>query len=268
MQSNIGSKAAGLTMSAPAAATLIRQVAQTSPVAAAELERLCNGVSEASGGMPIGRIRSGQLYSSTGITIVAANTIAVQTATSFAVGVNNANAALSGGRVMTFADTNMTTGGALRNSAFLATGFGVKMNIDTDAATVGAAFWDELAPQLEWILNYTSLSLQIGAQDVQRLGTVGDWPAGGTQLGFFATGTGAAGPPVEATRAQVTQGTQAFGPGSVFDYNLAIPAETTLRMDCKVERAATVPIGGVIPAGVVIRLKTTFYGFEITALQG
>jgi len=268
MQNNIGPKAAGLTLAAPAAATLIRQVAQTSPVAAAEMERLCNGVSEAAGGAPVGRIRSAQLYSSTGITIAAANTIAVQTATSFAVGVNNANAALAAGRVMTFADTNMTTGGALRNSAFLATGFGVKMNIDTDYATVAGAFWDELAPQLDWINNYCSLSLQIGAQDVQRLGTVGDWPAGGMQLGFLASGSGAAGPPVEASRTQVTQGAQPFGPGSVFDFNLAIPAETTLRLDCKVERAGTAPVGGAIPAGTVIRLKTTFYGYEITALQG
>ena len=113
-----------------------------------------------------------------------------------------------------------------------------------------------------------SLSLQVGAQDVQRLGTVGDWPAGGMQLGFFSAGDGVAGPPVQATRSQVTQGTQAFGPGSVFDFNLAIPAETTLRLDCKVERAGTAPVGGAIPAGTVIRLKTTFYGYEITALQG
>jgi hypothetical protein len=263
MQSNIGSKAAGLTMSAPAAATLIRQVAQTSPVAAAELERLCNGVSEASGGMPIGRIRSGQLFSSGGMTVLAANTAAVQTTTLFAVGVNNANASLSGGRVMTFADTNMVTGGALRNSAFLATGFGLRMSLDTDAATRAADFYDLLQPTLAWISENTSVSLQIGAQDVQRLGALEDWPSGGTRIGNqFASGANA------AINTIGLIGDAPYGPSSVFDFNLAIPAETTIRVDCKLERASTVPIGGVLPANTVIKIKGTFYGFEITALQG
>jgi len=266
MRNNIGPNLAAATPTA--AAAIIRQVAKTSPATAAELEKLCNGLNDASGGQPIARVRSAQLYSSAGITIAAANTVAVQTATAFSVGVNNANASLAGGRVMTFADTNLTTGGSLKNSAFLATGFGVKACIDTDSATVAAAFWDEIAPQLEWINNYTSLSLQIGAQDVQRLGTVGDWPAGGAQLGYFAAGSGAAGPPTEATRSMPYQGGQMYGPGSVFDFDLSIPAETTIRLDCKVERAATAPAGGALPAGIVIRLKTSFYGYEITALQG
>ena len=264
MRNNIGPNLAAATPTA--AAAIIRQVAKTSPATAAELEKLCNGLNDSTGGQPIARVRSAQLYSSAGITIGAANTIAVQTATAFSVGVNNANASLAGGRVMTFADTNLTTGGSLKNSAFLATGFGIKACIDTDSATVAAAFWDEVAPQLEWINNYTSLSLQIGAQDVQRLGTVGDWPAGGAQLGFFAAGSAAAA--TDALRSQPYQGSQMFGPESVFDFDLSIPAETTIRLDCKVERAATVPNGGALPAAIVIRLKTTFYGYEITALQG
>ena len=256
-----------LSMNSDATKALLRQVAATSPVAQAELDRLCGSVADAAGGKSVGRIRSAQLYSSAGITIAAANTVAVQTATAFSVGLNNANASLAGARVMTQADTNLTTGGSLKNSAFVATHFGVKMNIDTDSATVAAAFYDELAPQLDWINTYCSLSLQIGAQDVQRLGTVGDWPAGGAQLGFFASGAGLAGPPVEAARTIPYQGGQMYGPEAVFPFSLAIPAEPTIRLDCKVERAATAPVGGAIPAATVIRLKTTFYGYELTALS-
>ena len=263
MRSNIGAKAAGLTMAAPAVATLLRQVAQTSPVAAAELERLCNGVSEAAGGQPIGRIRSAQLYSSGGIAVPAANTVAVQTTTLFSVAVNNANASLAGGRVMNFADTNMVTGGALRNSAFLATGFGLRMSLDTDSATRAADFYDLLQPTLAWISENTSISLQIGAQDVQRLGSLEDWPSGGMRIGsMFASGTNVAQQTIGLT------GDVPYGPGSVFDFDLAIPAETTIRVDCKVERAGTVPVGGVLPAAQVIKIKGTFYGYEITALQG
>lgn len=264
MQQTIGPNLAAATPTA--AAAILRQVAQTSPAVAAELERLCNGLNAANGGQPIARVRSGQLYSSCGITIALAGTTAVQTATAFAVGVNNANASLSGGRVMTFADTNMTTGGSLKNAAFLATGFGVKAEIDTPAALVGATTFDEILPQLSWILENTSLSLQIGAQDVQRLGTVKDWPAGFMSLpnvgGGAAIGVG--------TTQPTAGGMSASGPWNVFDFDLAIPAETTLRLDCKVERLNTAGPGGVLAGGnaVVIKLKTTFYGYEITALQG
>lgn len=271
MRNHVGPKAAGLTMAAPAAATLIRQVAQTSPVAAAELERLCNGVSEAAGGAPVGRIRSAQLYSSTGVTITAGNLIAVQTGTAFAVAVNNANASLAGARVMNFADTNMVTGGALRNSAFLATGFGIKLNIDTDNATVGNIGWAELAPQLQWIYSNTSVSLQVGAQDVQRLGSVGDWPAGGTRIGSGDQPGGSGAGRTSAMMPIAFQGDTPVGPGAVFDYDLAIPAETTIRMDLKVERASTIPTYNAALAlanAIVIRAKCTFYGYEITALQG
>jgi hypothetical protein len=261
MRNNIGPNLAAATPTA--AAAIIRQVAKTSPATAAELEKLCNGLNDANGGQPIARVRSAQLYSSAGITIAAAGTTAVQTATAFSVGVNNANASLAGGRVMTFADTNLTTGGSLKNSAFLATGFGVKYEIDTDAANVGATSWDELAPQISWILDNTSMSLQIGAQDVQRLGSVGDWPAGSTQLAQTQTVTG-------GLLTQPYLGQSAFGPWNVFDFDLSIPAETTIRLDCKVERAQTASPAGALAGGnaVVIKLKTTFYGYEITALQG
>jgi hypothetical protein len=264
MRNNIGSNLAAATPTA--AAAIIRQVAQTSPAAAAELEKLCNGINDANGGQPIARVRSAQLYSKAGITIAAAGTTAVQTATAFAVGVNNANASLAGGRVMTFADTNLTTGGSLKNSAFLATGFGVKYEIDTAAGNVGATTFDEVLPQLQWILDNTSLSLQIGAQDVQRLGSVGDWPAGFSSLpnvpGGAAIGVG--------TTQPTAGGAAAYGPWNVFDFDLSIPAETTIRLDCKVERANTAGPGGALAGGndVVIALKTTFYGYEITALQG
>jgi len=261
MRQTIGPNMAAATP--VAAASIIRQVAQTSPAVAAELEKLCNGLSDATGGQPIARVRSGQLYSSCGIAIALANTVAVQTATAFSVGVNNANASLAGGRVMTFADTNLTTGGSLKNSAFLATGFGVKMSLDTDANTRGADTYDLLNPTLSWINENVSLSLQIGAQDVQRLGALSDWPAGGTRIGSqYASGANAA----IQTLGQI--GDEPNGPGSVFDFDLAIPAEATIRLDCKVERAGTAPVGGAIPAAQVVRLKTTFYGYEITALQG
>ena len=68
MRQTIGPNMAAATP--VAAASIIRQVAQTAPAVAAELEKLCNGLSDATGGQPIARVRSGQLYSSCGLSLI------------------------------------------------------------------------------------------------------------------------------------------------------------------------------------------------------
>ena len=88
----------------------------------------------------------------------------------FNVGIGQADPVLL---ALTKAETNMITGGSLKNRAFQAVKLGFRVYYDTNVAASNA---DDVLETLSWVLNNTSVDFRLGAQDVQTLGNLTQWP--------------------------------------------------------------------------------------------
>ena len=229
------------------AKAVLKDVIRSSPIAEAAVAAACER--NATG---IARIRNGMLYSTGGFATDGAGTIAAGSSfTLFNVPIGNADPTLG---TVTSAETNLTSQSRLTNEAFQTWGLGFKVFPFSDVQA-------ELAPDVYEIIEHLyqncSVKLQLGAQDVQRLGTLDMWPG----TGYFAQS--AASSAAGATLAPGV-GFQANGSDVVQDYELDIPNDTTLNMTITCERAVTV----ANLATETIAVQARFYGWSKTAIQG
>jgi hypothetical protein len=243
---NPATNAAGLTMNASQMGAVLRQVSATSPVAAEAIESACRKQ-----GGNIARVRNGLLYSTGAIAVAAGATGAGASCTLFNVGIGQAAPLLGN---MTKAQTNMLSGGALKNRAFQANKVGFRVYFDTNEGLANA---DDILEVKTWFLNNVSIDFQLGAQDVQTLGTISQWPS--TSVTPNGVGNGA------AVALAPEQGYLVNGYDVVCPYDLAIPAETSIKMTCTLEQAFA-QVGGAVTGNLAI--QAVFYGFDITAIQG
>ena len=244
---NPATNAAGLTMNASQMGAVLRQVSATSPVAAEAIESACRKQ-----GGNIARVRNGLLYSTGAIAVVAGATAAGSSCTLFNVGIGQAAPVLGN---MTKAQTNMLSGGALKNRAFQANKVGFRVYFNTNEAATNA---DDILEVKTWFLNNVSIDFQLGAQDVQTLGTISQWPS--TSVTPNGMGGSAA-----AVALSPESGFLVNGYDVVCPYDLAIPAETSIKMTCTLEQAFA-QAGGPVTGDLAI--QAVFYGYDITAIQG
>lgn len=246
MPSNPATNAAGLTMNAQQMGAVLRQVSNTSPVAAEAIESACRKQ-----GGDIARVRNGLLYSTSAIQVAGGAIAAGTSCTLFNVGIGQADPLLG---ALTKSETNMITGGSLKNRAFQAVKLGFRVYYDTNEAASNA---DDVLETLSWVINNTSIDFQLGAQDVQTLGNLAQWPS---------TSNTPNGPGEGAAQALApTVGYLVNGYDVVCPYDLAIPAETSIKMTCTLQQAFAA-VGAAVNGNIAI--QATFYGFDITAIQG
>lgn len=248
---NPNTNAAGLTMNAAQMGAVLRQVSNTSPIAAEAIEQACR-----TQGGDIARVRNGLLYSTSAIAIGAGGTAAGTSCTLFNVGIGQADPLLG---ALTKAQTNMISGGSLKNRAFQAQKLGFRVFYATN---VGAAIAADTQEAEEWFLNNCSVDFRLGAQDVQTLGNLNQWPSAGSYPNGVVAGTVAA--PTGALSAGA--GFAVNGYDDVLPYDLAIPAETSISMNVTLQ-APFVPTGAAPPAAN-LAIQACFYGYDITAIQG
>jgi len=239
--------AAGLTMNAAQMGAVLRQVSATSPVAAEAIESACR-----KNGGDIARVRNGLLYSTSAIAVAAGAIAAGTSCTLFNVGIGQADPVLG---ALTKSETNMITGGALKNRAFQTEKLGFRIYFDTNEA---AANVDDVFEVLSWVLSNTSVDFQLGAQDVQTLGNLAQWPA----PSFTPNG----GPGDGAALSLAPQGGYLINGYEVLcPYDLSIPAETSIKMTATLQQAFA-QVGAAVTGNIAI--QATFYGYDITAIQG
>jgi len=232
------------------AKAVLQNLVNSGPVMESAVAQACQDQA----GQGIARQRNGMLYSTGGFTPVAGVIAAGSTIRLFNVPIGNADPNLG---VVTASETNLTSQSRLTNEAFTTWGLGFKV---APFATAGVtpditipAF--NLSAYIDAILANCSVSLQLGAQDVQRLGTLDMWPA----AGYFQQTSN-----VAANLGQGQIGTHANGTEVVQDYQLEIPNDTTLNMTITADRAITDAAIGVNLFGVQAR----FYGWSQTAIMG
>ena len=226
------------------AKAVLRDVIQSSPVAEAAVAAACER--HASG---IARVRNGMLYSTGGFVTTAGGVIAAGTSfTLFNVPIGNADPNLG---TITESDTNLTSQSRLTNEAFQSWGLGFKVFPFSDVATELA---QDVAEMTEQIYKNCSIKLQLGAQDVQKLGTLDMWPA----AGYFLQQSNI------AANVGNNVGFQANGADVVQDYDLDIPNDTTVNITITCNRAITVANLATETFAVQARL----YGWSKTAIQG
>jgi hypothetical protein len=248
-QHSIGpsTSAAGLTMNAAQMGAVLRQVSQTSPVASEAIESACR-----KNGGDIARVRNGLLYSTSALTVAAGAIAAGSSCTLFNVGIGQADPVLL---ALTKAETNMITGGSLKNRAFQAVKLGFRVYYDTNVAASNA---DDVLETLSWVLNNTSVDFRLGAQDVQTLGNLAQWP--------MTSNTPNGGPGDGAAVSLAPQaGYLQNGYEIVCPYDLSIPAETSISMTCTLQ-APFAAVGAAVNGNIAI--QACFYGYDITAIQG
>ena len=238
---------AGLTMNPSQVGAVLRQVAQTSPIASEAIESACRKQ-----GGDLARVRNGLLYSTGAISVAGGAAAAGSSCTLFNVGVGQAAPLLG---TLTKAQTNMITGGSLKNRAFQAVKLGFRIYYDTNEA---ASNVDDVFETLSWFLNNTSIDFQLGAQDVQTRGNLAQWPS--------TSVTPNGGPGDGAALSLAPQGGYLVnGYDVVCPYDLSIPAETSIKMTCTLQQAFAA-VGAAVNGNIAI--QATFYGYDITAIQG
>ena len=232
------------------AKAVLQNLVNSGPVMESAVAQAC----VAQGGKGIARQRNGMLYSTGGFTPVAGVIAAGTQVRLFNVPIGNADPNLG---VITAAETNLTSQSRLTNEAFSTWGLGFTVDLFSTAGVTPdiAIPSDDLNAYVDAIYANCSVSLQLGAQDVQRLGTLDMWPA----AGYFPQASNLA-----ANLGQGNVGSHANGAEVVQDYQLEIPNDTTLNMTITAERAITL-------AGIGVQLfavQARFYGWSQTAIMG
>ena len=226
------------------AKAVLKDVIRSSPLAEAAVAAACANNSKG-----IARVRNGMLYSTGGFTTTAGGVIAAGSSfTLFNVPIGNADPTLG---TVTSADTNLTSQSRLTNEAFQSWGLGFKVFPFTDVQGELAV---DVAEMIEKLYSNCSVKLQLGAQDVQRLGSLDMWPSAGHFLQQSNV--------VANTTANV--GFHANGADVVQDYDLWIPNDTTINMTVTCDRAITV----VNLATETFAVQARLYGWSQTAIQG
>ena len=148
----------------------------------------------------------------------------------------------------------MITGGSLKNRAFQTEKLGFRIYFDTNEA---ASNLDDVYEVLSWVLSNTSIDFQLGAQDVQTLGNLAQWPS----PSFTPNGVGEG-----AAQTTAPQGGYLINGYEVLcPYDLSIPAETSIKMTATLNQAFA-QVGAAQTGNIAI--QATFYGYDITAIQG
>ena len=230
------------------AKAVLQNVVQSGPVFEAAVAQACSAV----GGEGIARQRNAMLYSTGGFTTSGAGVIAAGTSiTLFNVPIGNQDPILG---PVTAAETNLTSQSRLTNEAFVTWGLGFKAFPFSD---VQAELAPDVYEMLAELYANCSVKLQLGAQDVQRLGTLDMWPA----TGYFpqSAASSAAG----ATLAPGA-GMHANGNDVGQDFQLEIPNDTTINISITCERAITV----ANLAAETFAIQARFYGWSQTAIMG
>lgn len=231
------------------AKAVLQNVVQSGPVFEAAVAQAC----QVQGGEGIARQRNSMLYSTGGFAAGAGGVIAAGTSiTLFNVPIGNTDPNLG---VVTGAETNLTSQSRLTNEAFVTWGLGFKVFPFSDVQGEEA---NDIAEMIELLYKNCSVKLQLGAQDVQRLGTLDMWPAAGyfsqSAYGFAAAQNLAPG-----------VGFHANGNDVVQDFQLEIPNDTTLNITITCERA--IAIAGIAGAET-FAVQARFYGWSQTAIMG
>ena len=230
------------------AKAVLQNLVNSGPVMESAVAQACQNQA----GQGIARQRNGMLYSTGGFTPVAGVIAAGATVRLFNVPIGNADPNLG---VVTGSETNLTSQSRLTNEAFTTWGLGFSVQPFANPALAATLLSSDINFFTTQILENCSVTLQLGAQDVQRLGTLDMWPAAGyfNQAGNVAAslGTGNAG--------QHANGTEV-----VQDYQLEIPNDTTLNMTITADRAITV----AAILGQVFSVQARFYGWSQTAIMG
>lgn len=235
------------TVSSVGAKAVLQDVIRSSPVAEAAVAAACQ--SHAGG---IARVRNGMLYSTGGFATDANGLISAgQSLTLFNVPIGNADPTLG---TVTSSETNLTSQSRLTNEAFQSWGLGFKVFPFSDVA---GELQGDVQEIIEQIYKNCSVKLQLGAQDVQRLGTLDMWPS----AGYFAQS--ASGSVIGGALAPGV-GFHANGADVVQDYQLDIPNDTTINMTITCDRAITV----ANLATETLAVQARFYGWSKTAIQG
>ena len=244
-----GLRAVGGVNSVQAKAVL-QNLVNSGPVMEAAVAQACSANSKDG----IARQRNGMLYSTGGFLPVGGVIAAGSTIRLFNVPIGNADPVIG---AVTAADTNLTSQSRLTNEAFTTWGLGFTVApFSTGGATPEILIQsDILNAYTDAILANCSVSLQLGAQDVQRLGTLDMWPA----AGYFNQSSN-----IAASVGQGNSGQHANGAEVVQDYQLEIPNDTTLNMTITCERTIT-----AAPIGVqLFSVQARFYGWSQTAIMG
>jgi hypothetical protein len=233
------------------AKAVLQNLVNTGPVMEAAVAQACQTTGGAKG---IARQRNGMLYSTGGFTPVAGVIAAGTQIRLFNVPIGNADPQLG---VITAAETNLTSQSRLTNEAFNTWGLGFTVApFSTAGATPELAIGSSnLDAYTDAILANCSIQLQLGAQDVQRLGTLDMWPA----AGYFNQSSS-----IAANVGQGNSGQHANGVEVVQDYQLEIPNDTTLNITITAERAITDAAIGV----QLFAVQARFYGWSQTAIMG
>lgn len=228
------------------AKAVLQNVVQSGPVFEAAVAQACAQQT----GEGIARQRNGMLYSTGGFLTSAGGVIAAGTSiTLFNVPIGNADPILG---AITAAETNLTSQSRLTNEAFVTWGLGFKVFPFSD---VQAELADDVYELISEIYANCSVKLQLGAQDVQRLGTLDMWPA----TGYFPQSSNVAGAGLAPSA-----GFHANGNDVVQDYQLEIPNDTTINVTITCERAITV----ANLAAEQFAVQCRFYGWSQTAIMG
>jgi hypothetical protein len=232
------------------AKSVLQQVVQSGPVFEAAVAQAC----QAQGGEGIARQRNGMLYSTGGFAAAAGGVIAAGTSTTlFNVPIGNADPVLG---AITAAETNLTSQSRLTNEAFVTWGLGFKIFPFSDIAAEND---QDAYDMITSLYKNCSVKLQLGAQDVQRLGTLDMWPA----AGYTPNTSGVAAGPLYPLASSA--GFLANGSDVVQDYQLEIPNDTTLNITITCERA--IAVAGIAGASS-FAVQARFYGWSQTAIMG
>tara|TARA_R110002060_G_scaffold862_4_gene2059 strand:+ start:3575 stop:4291 length:717 start_codon:yes stop_codon:yes gene_type:complete len=200
----------------------------------------------------IARQRNGMLYSTGGFTPVAGVIAAGSVIRLFNVPIGNADPNLG---VVTGSETNLTSQSRLTNEAFTTWGLGFAVKAFGTGAGAAALLGSDINTFTTQIQQNCSVTLQLGAQDVQRLGTLDMWPS----AGYFNQATN-----IAANLGAGNAGQHANGAEVVQDYQLEIPNDTTLNMTITADRAITLAAVGAN----VFSVQARFYGWSQTAIMG
>jgi hypothetical protein len=251
-------------LSAAGAGAALQEVANTSPIFASAVATACER--QARGLL---RTRNATLYATGELdfTAAAGGMAAGQAVDIFNVPIGQTGSGF--GDSLTKAQTNMVTASQLTSESFTCQKMGITIDLD-EADGAETAF--DIAALLTWCYSNLVAEVFLGAQDVQLLGVLGQWPDLAPQVVNSATTfvggytTSGATAPAEVANTAPMLGYRSNGWDSLRPYDLVIPVNTTFKM--RISTPAVSAFGGAVPTATgSVRVRVSMYGVSATAIQ-
>lgn len=239
----------GIKLNAGQASRALRQLCDQFPHMRDTIEKVTRDNSG------VVRVRSGVFTSTVGYAIGAGGTIGVLSQPLFSRAIGDNDPVLG---VLNENQTTVLTGGKVESSkVFIANRFSVKSWFST-LAQAGANGAEEQGRMLNEFNRRCALKLSLGGSDIQRMGSVDEWVAGGSSNRTV----------VSDSIANAIDQTSADGVYGAVNYEVAEPwvfgDNVTVRMDASTQQVTA----AANMNGSIISLRAVFRGLDLDVVQG